>query len=92
MQCYVRNPFYLKACVEGAVRVDLDGREAGAVSPEHAAGSAAALAAYYARRKPKTKPEAQPEIAAPASAPPTGPKRLGLGDLKAAALARKRAS
>jgi len=79
LRYYVGNRFYLAACREGADRIDLDGKPAGKVSAEEAANAAAILAGRNAKRQAKT--NTVPVI--------TGPKRLGLGDLKAAAKRRR---
>jgi sRNA-binding protein len=53
---YVRNSGYLRACVEGAARLDLAGNEAGIVTADEAEHAQGKLAAVLARRQPKTKP------------------------------------
>ena len=75
---YCTRLMYLSGCVEGALRVDLDGNPAGTVSArdaEHAAGKlAAALAIREARRlaaKAASEREAAKEAAA--STPTTKP-------------------
>jgi ProP effector len=83
LRYYVGNACYLRACRAGAERIDLAGEAAGAVTPEESANSAAVLA----RRKAKdsrisVSGKAKPE-------PVSSPRRIGLADLKAAALARK---
>jgi ProP effector len=82
---YCGNYEYLRACREGAGRVDLDGNVVGVVSAEEAQLCASRVAAYRAARaqsvqKPHT---AEPKVAA------AGPKRISLADLKAAAAARQ---
>src|SRR5207244_3161488 len=53
MRRYVKNTFYLKACVEGASRIDLNGEAAGTVSGNDAASCASRLAAIKLARKRK---------------------------------------
>jgi ProP effector len=76
LRCYVSNDGYLRACQEGAPRIDLKGQPAGEVSATEAANATAVLAA---RRLRHTAQKAIEPL----------PKRLSLTGLKAAALARK---
>src|SRR5262249_43328215 len=39
MRVYCGNAYYLKACIAGAARIDLEGNTAGTVTPEHAQGA-----------------------------------------------------
>ena len=86
---YCKRTMYLSACVEGALRVDLDGNPAGTVSAadaEHAAAKLAeALAKREARRvaaraarravkKPATVPARAALKPAPTIEPPSTPK------------------
>jgi ProP effector len=97
---YTTNSGYLAAMKPGAARIDLEGRPAGAVTAEEAAGAAAGLAARKEKRRqpqastpaPIAAPAAPPAPAAHAAppAPPT-PKRLGLDDLRGAARLRRKA-
>jgi sRNA-binding protein len=134
MRRYTGSAGYLNATVEGAVRVDLDGQEAGVVTvhqAEYAKRRLAKMAERLAARpavpstnmqpaKPprvvvaefarpsrvpvanimrpnrvtvtnvKDKVFVRPTISAPSpSAPASGPRRLGLADLKQAAAARR---
>ncbi|MDE2426286.1 MAG: ProQ/FinO family protein [Elusimicrobia bacterium] len=52
---YVRGPTYLRNFVEGAVRIDLDGNEAGLVTAEQVAFASAKLAKILVAMKPKSK-------------------------------------
>jgi sRNA-binding protein len=76
----------LRACRTGAERIDLAGEVAGSVTPEEAANAAAVLARRAAKQK-AAHAQLSPKAAKPESA--TSPRRIGLADLKAAALARK---
>jgi ProP effector len=71
------HAWYLAACVAGAARIALDGSEAGTVTPEEAAHAASRLHDQIAKQK-----------AAKAARSAPAPKRIGLGDLRAAASAR----
>lgn len=91
---YQQNEFYLRACVEGAVRIDLAGRPAGVVTSEEAAQAAALLASRHAKWKAKQAQKAEQDKAAPPKVEqktldPSKPKRLTLADLRAAARARR---
>jgi ProP effector len=92
---YCNNFCYRAAQLEGAPRIDLEGAPCGAVSEADALSAArSVILAKAARRKRRAgKPEAVPETAPPPPppSPPQPPKRLGLSDLRAAALARKAA-
>jgi ProP effector len=70
---YTSGATYLRGLVEGAPRIDLDGNTAGTVTAAHAARAKSRLEELEKRW---------------AAAKPLPPK-LGLSDLKAAALARK---
>ena len=92
MRHYVSNSVYLQRQIAGAPRLDLDGAVAGTVSEEHAAQARERLAGIAARRKRKaTKVETSPVERQPPKieVEPPKPRRLGLADLKAAALKRK---
>jgi sRNA-binding protein len=89
---YARNPAYLKKQRAGAERIDLDGNVAGTVTAEEAANAQKSLAGLRAKRKKKretaqVEPKAEQPPQAAVKAEP--PRRLGLADLKAAALKRK---
>jgi ProP effector len=91
MRSYVNNLGYLLASKEGAIRVNLDGNAVGVVSAEEAKWAAVrldGLRRHKAARKAAKGPGAPVHVEAMASAP----KRLSLADLKAAALAKKKAS
>jgi ProP effector len=90
LRYYTGNPGYLKAQKAGADRIGLDGHAAGVVSPEDAATAQQRLAAIAAKVK-KPKPlRVEPRIeSSRVEATPPKSKRLGLADLKAAALKRK---
>jgi sRNA-binding protein len=87
LQCYTRGRAYLAAMTQDAVRVDLDGNAAGTVSYEHAA-DAANRAKIRTRVQPKQpRPmEAPKHVPAPAG---TVVRRLGLAELRQAAVARR---
>jgi sRNA-binding protein len=74
---YVTCSEYRVAVVEGAARIDLDGRPSGAVTANEAA---------QARRPQPAKTTPMPP---PASTPSSQPKRLSLEDLRKAARERK---
>jgi ProP effector len=97
---YCANWAYLKSCREGADRLDLDGNPCGTVSAEHAVSArkrldarnaryAAKLAAARSAASEKTPTPSPPPSPSPEPEPP---KRLGLSDLRAAALARRGAT
>jgi ProP effector len=79
---YTGNVCYLRACVQDAARIDLDGNAAGTVSAEHADQAVKRLAA----RRPRAKSVAP---TSPTAAKSKGPPRLGLAELRAAGRARK---
>ncbi len=81
---YCRSPSYLKAMMEGAVRLDLTGQPAGTVTAREANAAKNQLAAL-AKRASKALNEAGKNKSAPAA----GTKRLSLADLKKAAAVRK---
>jgi ProP effector len=96
---YTNGLCYLDNSRPGAPRIDLDGEPCGSVSEEDAAHAAItyakALQRRAARRQAKraiVQPSAPLKIEAistPATSPSPAPKRLGLADLKPAAIARK---
>jgi ProP effector len=86
LRLYVANAFYLRACREGAVRIDLNGEPAGVVTAAEAANSAARLKVQAAKRKAAKKQAQQAKEASPSQ-----PKRLSLADLRQAAQARRQA-
>jgi sRNA-binding protein len=89
LRAYTSNTGYLRAMSRpGAQRIDCEGHPVGAVSPEHAAGAAKSLAIRLMRKKAR-KAEERPKCPEQETATPAGPKRLGLADLKQAALARR---
>jgi sRNA-binding protein len=83
LRLYTGNVGYLLACREGVERVALNGEPAGTV----AAAEAAYAAKIVARRRHKS--AAKPIAAKPIT---TAPPRLGLADLKRAAIERKAAA
>lgn len=85
LRFYCANPHYLRACSEGALRVDLDGEPAGRVTADEAKHAAERLA-QYARRTPKPRITRKPVAR---DKPPDPVRRIGLADLKAAARARR---
>jgi sRNA-binding protein len=92
---YVQSFGYLRAMIPDAPRINLASEVSGTVGAEHASQAAARLADRKARLKRQREAQrAQPPRVsgqpAPEPAPaPTGPKRISLGDLRAAAAARK---
>ena len=102
MRYYCGNEVYMKRCVAGAARIDLDGSPAGEVTAAEAEHAAKLLQRRASKRAaleaaPKPPPSSTPSLAsAPKPAPPEAPspapalpKRLGLSDLKAAWAQRK---
>jgi sRNA-binding protein len=101
---YCGNSGYLQACVAGAARIGLNGEPAGVVTEGEAEHARAIL---IGRRKktalriaqPGKAAETPPKLSTPTALRPAtstpeipSPKRLGLADLKAAALLRKQAT
>jgi sRNA-binding protein len=92
---YFVNLGYQLAVRAGRPRYDLDGNVAGQVCAQEAEYALRAIAGLKAMREPKKKSPAvtpAPETPAPPPPPPSPPeppRRLGLSDLRAAALARK---
>jgi ProP effector len=91
LRLYVGNPWYLKACVAGADRVDLNGVPAGKVTAEHAD---VAKAQYERRRDKHTAKQKQLAVAPAKPAEPpkpvaAAPRRISLADLRNAAQARR---
>ena len=72
---YVGNTFYLKATIEGAARVDLQGNATGMVTADEAKGARHRLATRSKQTAPKNQP---PTV-----------RRLGLADLRVAGKARR---
>jgi ProP effector len=65
MRSYVGNEFYCRACREGAVRINLLGHEAGAVTAAEADNSAARIAGikeWKKKRKKAAKAKAAPKV------------------------------
>jgi sRNA-binding protein len=87
---YVASFGYLRAMTANAVRINLAGDASGVVGAEHAAQAAARLAGQKLRLKRRREAQrTQPVKPAPNPAPvPAVPKRISLGDLRVAALAR----
>ena len=89
LHSYCSNEFYLRSMVEGADRIDLEGRPAGKVAKSQEAGAKRLLAAMAQRQERQAGTEKPPAPPAPTEA--AGPKRLSLADLKAAWRARQAA-
>jgi len=97
LRIYTANPVYLQRQTAGVARIDLDGNHAGVVSAEEAANAQRMLLARVAKQKaakvekPKAEkpPPVEKLIATKVETEPSKPRRLGLADLKAAALKRK---
>jgi sRNA-binding protein len=95
---YTNRGAYLRTIIEGAVRVDLDGATSGNVTAKESAHAAErivkSLASAVGKPKNKIKPNAPAKVSffqSPANpdAPNSGPRRLGLADLRLAAAARR---
>ena len=95
---YTKCAAYLATIIEGAVRVDLDGATSGNVTAMEAAHAAEQIMTSLAVGVGKPKDTIKPSTPATASlsqSPPnrgaakTGPRRLGLADLRQAAAARR---
>ena len=99
---YCRSPGYLAACVEGAVRIGLDGEVAGEVSVEAVAAAVKAvrLSQEMRREQRETKMEEKAGVAAAAASEQqmekaltkAAPERLSLADLRVAARRRQEAT
>jgi ProP effector len=88
LRYYCRSIGYLDACRLGMPRIDLQGEPCGSVSEGDAGHAASAYANALQRRAAKRQAKRAPATSpSPTTSP--APKRLGLADLKAAALARK---
>ena len=81
LRFFCANVCYLRACVEGAARIDLDGEAAGCVSADEAAHAGQRLAQYRTRKPRPARPAPKP------AEPTTRP--ITLSDLRASAAARK---
>jgi sRNA-binding protein len=96
LRAYTRNAGYLRAMAQpGAMRIDIEGNPVDAVTPAQSASAAKAVAAHWARQAARKKAR-QAEARPPCSDGSAGgtvkvrlTKRLGLADLKQAALARR---
>jgi ProP effector len=90
LQFYVGNVGYLKACIAGATRIDLQGGAAGTVSPDEAKHARQRLKERWAKERRKAKAKTQrPIIPAPSQSSAAPTKRASLADLRAAARARR---
>jgi ProP effector len=93
LRIYVSNIKYLKALVVDADRVDLNGMPAGTVTAEQAD----IAKVQYQRQCEKRKAKQKQAVVAPvveqpksvADVTPSGPRRISLADLRAAAKARQ---
>ena len=93
MRVYCGNRFYLRACIEGAPRIDLKGEVAGSVTAEEAANTRQRLAQHDRRKRQQeatAKAAAKAKARAGAEQKARNASRLGLADLRAAAQARRR--
>jgi ProP effector len=90
LRYYCRSIGYLDACRLGMPRIDLQGEPCGSIS-EGDAGHAASHYAKALQRRAAKRKASTATIPAPVTSPSpsSSPARLGLADLKAAALARK---
>jgi hypothetical protein len=85
LRLYCSNGFYLRQCIEGAPRVDLNGEVAGHVTAEEAANAKQRLAQRQAKRERRRLVQAK----AKAEAKIRNAGRISLADLRAAAQARR---
>jgi sRNA-binding protein len=91
LRFYVGDLRYHRACVDGAVRVGLDGEPAGVVTPEQAANSARSIKGIEAKIAQYRRGRAPPVPAQPAAST-APPPRLTLAALREAAAKRKLAA
>ena len=98
LRYYVARPMYLRACVAGAPRIDLDGNVCGEVTAAEAQYAADRLAAILAARARKqeliksraaAKPAAPRKKEKPPEEKPPAPRRDGLAALREAAAKRR---
>ena len=98
LRYYVARPLYLRACVAGAPRIDLDGNACGEVNAAEAKFAADRLAAILATRARKqeliksrsaAKPAAPRNKEEPPEEKPPAPRRDGLAALREAAAKRR---
>jgi len=87
---YTNASGYLRASVEGAPRIDLNGEAVGVVTAGEEAHARERLAKNRAARSPKA--ASCPSPASPAPTPAPAPRRDGLAALREAARARKAAA
>ena len=92
MRVYCGNRFYLRASIEGAPRIDLNGEVAGSVSTEEADNARQRLAQQRDKRKRQQEAKAKAAAKAKAEAERKARNvgRVGLAGLRAAAQARRR--
>ena len=88
LRYYTRSIWYQRACIEGAERVDLDGRCAGRITAADAAAAQANADKLIAKRQAKAAAQRAPKQA-PAPPPAPAPPRIGFSELRAAAARRK---
>jgi ProP effector len=91
LRIYCANPCYLRRSQRGVPRIDLQGRTVGAVTSKEAAHAKRRLERQQVRKRerpPKAERRSAPRKAGQGR---TFVRRLGLADLKAAALARRSA-
>ena len=97
LRWYVTRTIYLRACVAGAPRIDLDGKVCGEVTAAEAQHAAARLAAIAARARKQeliksraaAKPAAPRKKEKPPEEKPPAPQRDGLAALREAAAKRR---
>jgi ProP effector len=93
LRFYCADPRYLRACTDGADRLDLAGNIAGTVTApqaENAKAMVTGIEAKRRRREQTRKPGSSPASPSPSPASTSpSPKRLTLADLRAVAAARK---
>jgi ProP effector len=87
LRLYCSNASYLKASIEGAPRIDLNGNAAGSVSTEEAANAKQRLAQREAKHQRRREALAKEKAVAERKARNAG--RISLAGLRAAAAARR---
>jgi sRNA-binding protein len=94
LRFYTSNRGYLRALSAGSYRIDLDGKPAGAVTPEDETVAKARLAdkKRASSRSQVPPPEAPAMRPAEENQKPPAPKRLSLADLREAGRRRREAA
>jgi ProP effector len=89
LRWYCGNSGYLKACVEGAPRIDLNGEAVGTVTAEEADNARARLAQQHAKQRTRRQKTNGRAVSIDTASAEPKPRRLGLADLRRAAQARR---